>query len=39
VGGIAASLWLDTPAGPTIVMVLALIFALSFLRGAVGGAR
>jgi ABC-type Mn2+/Zn2+ transport system permease subunit len=37
VGGIAASLWLDTPAGPTIVMVLALMFALSLLRGVFGG--
>ena len=37
-GGMAASLWLDTPAGPTIVMVLALIFLLSFLRGSLRAA-
>ena len=35
-GGIAASLWLDTPAGPTIVIVLAFLFAASFLRGMLG---
>jgi len=33
-GGITASFWLDTPAGPTIVMALALIFILSFIRGS-----
>jgi zinc transport system permease protein len=36
IGGIAASLWLDTPAGPTIVVVLALLFTASFLRGGLG---
>jgi ABC-type Mn2+/Zn2+ transport system permease subunit len=34
----AASLWLDTPAGPSIVMVLALIFLLSFLRDSLRAA-
>ncbi len=33
VGGIAASFWLGTPAGPTIVMALAVIFVMSFVRG------
>jgi len=33
IGGVAASLWLDTPAGPTIVVVLALLFMASLLRG------
>ncbi|MDH3581276.1 MAG: metal ABC transporter permease [Hyphomicrobiales bacterium] len=30
VAGLGASLWLDTPAGPSIVMVMAAIFALGF---------
>ena len=39
VGGIAGSFWLDTPAGPTIVMALALIFIMSFVRGSLGAWR
>jgi zinc transport system permease protein len=31
--GLGASVWLDTPAGPSIVLALALFFALSFVRG------
>lgn len=33
VAGIAAAFWLNTPAGPTIVMALALVFVMSLLRG------
>lgn len=39
IGGMFASLWFDTPAGPTIVMVLAVIFLVSFLRGSVMASR
>jgi zinc transport system permease protein len=39
IGGMFASLWFDTPAGPTIVMVLALIFLVSFLHGSVMASR
>jgi zinc transport system permease protein len=33
VGGLLASLWLDSPAGPSIVAVATLLFLLSLLRG------
>lgn len=39
VGGIAASFWLGTPAGPTIVIALTLIFILSFIGGSLGSRR
>jgi zinc transport system permease protein len=39
IGGMAASLWLDTPAGPTIVMALAFIFLISFIHGSIRVSR
>ena len=33
-GGLALSLWLDTPGGPSIVVVLALLAGLSLVRAA-----
>ena len=39
IGGIAASYWLDAPAGPAIVMALASLFLVSFIRGSLGAGR
>ncbi len=39
IGGIAASIWLATPAGPTIVMALAFVFLISIIRGSLGARR
>lgn len=38
-GGIAASFWFDAPAGPAIVMALAFLFMISFIRGSLGARR
>jgi zinc transport system permease protein len=38
-GGLAASLWVDTPAGPSIVAVAAIIFALSAVTAPARRAR
>jgi len=39
IGGIAASFWLDAPTGPAIVMALAFLFLISFVRGSLGAGR
>jgi zinc transport system permease protein len=38
-GGLAGSLWLDTPGGPSIVVAAALLFVLSLAGGVLLGSR